>query len=58
MPSQATDNATDDDTFRLANEPQRVIKHEPVDNTATQRVLFSGLECLPGQLDLFESDSQ
>lgn len=43
--------------FRLQNDPPRVAKPDYDDGECDrQRVLFAGLDCLPGQMDLFETD--
>lgn len=43
--------------FVLANE-RPAPKREAFDsNKGTQRVLFTGMDCLPGQLDLFATDN-
>ena len=46
-----------DEPFRLAND-QPTAKPLSFENSerTRQRVLFSGLDCLPGQLDLFDTD--
>lgn len=46
-----------DDPFRLVNDKSipRPTQFENSDRTR-QQVLFSGLDCLPGQLDLFDAD--
>jgi len=45
--------------FALANDPPRAPKWlgEP-SPPQTQRVLITGLSCMPGQLDLFEESEQ
>lgn len=43
--------------FVLVNE-RPAPKREAFDsNKGTQRVLFTGMDCLPGQLDLFATDN-
>lgn len=45
------------ETFQLSREPERAERREvSVEPERRQKVLFSGLDCLPGQLDLFETD--
>ena len=41
------------DKFELENEPNRKKTPEFHDTEAEQRTLLSGLDCLPGQEDLF-----
>ena len=45
--------------FTLRNEP---VKSKPMPSESTdrtrQQMLFSGLDCLPGQLDLFPTDGR
>ena len=47
--------------FQLRNDPPaaspRSTLRDPVDEKR-QRVLFAGLDCLPGQLDLFATDGE
>lgn len=43
------------DPFTLRNDPPR--QPPAADDPTRQRVLFSGLDCLPGQQDLFETDT-
>lgn len=46
-----------DEPFRLDDEPQPTKKTESVEpKKETQQVLFSGLDLLPGQRDLFTTD--
>lgn len=46
-----------DEPFRLVQEPASGQKRwNPENVQASQKVLFSGLDCLPGQQDLFETD--
>jgi hypothetical protein len=47
---------SDDDPFQLQNEPPKPKPTEFTDNDGRQRVLFSGLNCLPGQQNLFPTD--
>lgn len=42
-----------DDGFRLVNDPERPAKPVIVCEPERQRLLLDGLDCLPGQLDLF-----
>jgi len=46
----------DEDEFRLANDPRLPSKWlgEP-SPPQTQRVLITGLDCAPGQIDLFDA---
>ena len=47
-----------DEPFTLQNAPQvRKQDFTPRDNRK-QRVLFAGMNCLPGQLDLFQTDGE
>lgn len=41
------------DGFRLVNDPERPAKPVIVCEPERQRLLLDGLDCLPGQLDLF-----
>jgi hypothetical protein len=46
-----------DETFTLSNPPPQPIPWRgPKPENTRQTVLLSGLDCLPGQLDLFEPD--
>ena len=42
-----------DDVFALRNDPPRRPKLAIVAEPMRQRVLIDGLDCLPGQIDLF-----
>lgn len=42
-----------DDGFRLMNDPERPARPVIVCEPERQRLLIDGLDCLPGQLDLF-----
>lgn len=42
--------------FTLANERPNKLAPEFGNDQGRQRVLFSGLDCCPGQLDLFDTD--
>ena len=43
--------------FRLENKPpRREYKPKPTPHMERQRVFFAGMDCEPGQLDLFETD--
>lgn len=42
--------------FTLSRIPVRDKPERQPDPPQRQRALFSGLDCLPGQLDLFETD--
>ena len=45
--------------FTLENDTPAPKRYEPVETAARrQGMLFAGLDCLPGQLDLFETDGQ
>jgi hypothetical protein len=44
------------DEFTLANEVPRPKPLEFSNDPTRQRVLFAGLDCLPGQQDLFATD--
>ena len=43
----------DDEPFTLANDAVRPARDLVETEKQTQRLLLSGLDCLPGQLDLF-----
>ncbi len=43
-------------TFELGNDKPHKTPPVFLSNSGTQRVLFSGLDCCPGQLDLFQTD--
>lgn len=44
--------------FALRNDPPAPPKGPPIFGiTGQQKVLFTGLDCLPGQLDLFSTDA-
>ena len=46
-------------TFKLQNDEPAPRKRKIVSTErAKQRVLFAGLNCLPGQQNLFETDGQ
>jgi hypothetical protein len=48
-----------DDSFSLVNDPDPSPlpkKDGQPDPKAKQLVLFAGMDCLPGQLDLFDTD--
>lgn len=50
-------NQPGDEPFRLA--PPKPPRPKPAEfntNAGRQKVLFSGLDCLPGQMDLFLTD--
>ena len=50
--------ATADSSFALANDPPAPPKGPPIfGNKATQKALFTGCDCEPGQLDLFSTDA-
>ena len=42
--------------FQLTNPPPKRRKTEFHNTTGTQKLLVSGLDCFPGQLDLFDTD--
>ena len=46
-------HAAEFDDFTLANDPRKHRPRKFDDDPARQRVLIDGLDCLPGQLDLF-----
>jgi hypothetical protein len=47
------------DDFTLANDPPKETPWQPPPTEkARQKALFSGLDCLPGQEDLFPTDGQ
>ena len=44
-----------EEPFRLRNAPPKTKKWEPpVHKKGNQKLLFTGLDCLPGQQDLFD----
>lgn len=47
------DDDSEGDEFELANDPPRPVKPVIVCEPERQRLLIDGLDCLPGQLDLF-----
>lgn len=49
----------DDNPFQLIQEPaSRQVARRPENVQATQTKLFSGLDCLPDQQDLFQTDGR
>jgi hypothetical protein len=46
------------DVFRLANEKRSTPQRFATSDRTCQKLLFSGLDCLPGQLDLFQTDGE
>ena len=46
----------DREAFKLTNPPARPKPATFETNTGRQKVLFSGMNCLPGQIDLFKTD--
>jgi hypothetical protein len=50
-----------EERFVLTNPPPRATPPEspgPQPEDTQQRVLFSGMDCLPGQQNLFETDGE
>ena len=48
-----------DETFTLSNPPPKPIPWRgPKPENTRQTMLLSGLDCLPGQGDLFETDGE
>ncbi len=49
-----------DERWNLSNDPARVVRQqtEGAQPTTRQRALFCGLDCLPGQRDLFPTDGE
>lgn len=47
---------SDDEPFVLANDPPRRVPVRFENDDRRQRTLFDGLDCLPGQEDLFADD--
>ena len=47
-----------EETFTLTNEEPQPRPRKFESDRGQQRVLFSGLDCLPGQLDLFATDGE
>jgi hypothetical protein len=48
-----------DDRYVLTNPPPRLPESgDPQPENTRQRVLFSGMDCLPGQRNLFETDGE
>jgi hypothetical protein len=47
----------DSEPFRLVN-PRPRVRPSIENNTARQRTLLAGLDCLPGQGDLFATDGE
>ncbi len=47
----------DQNDFQLVNDqPVKRRAPDPPDVKPSQMVLFSGMDCMPGQLDLFDTD--
>jgi hypothetical protein len=46
------------EVFSLTNKPQRRVLIGELLPPEVQTVLFAGMNCLPGQLDLFQTDGQ
>ncbi len=45
------------ETFFLSNNPTpKKPRHFESNDKTRQKLLFSGLDCLPGQMDLFDTD--
>jgi len=53
-----TPETPDDKPFTLANEAPRTKPARFENNSARQMVLLAGLDCLPGQRDLFATDGE
>jgi len=47
-----------DEPFQLTNPPPKRKKIDVPNTTGTQKMLLSGLDCLPGQKDLFQTDGE
>ena len=48
-------NETEDEPFELQNAPPgRTPWQPPIHPKGVQKMLFTGLDCLPGQQDLFD----
>jgi hypothetical protein len=47
-----------DEPFTLRNDPPDQAKAEFENNDCRQRLLFAGLNCLPGQIDVFVTDGE
>jgi hypothetical protein len=47
---------TEPEPFALRNDPPAATKATFENNPCRQRVLLAGLDCLPGQQDLFPTD--
>ena len=54
----AMGDAQPEPPFRLVNEKPAAAKRDVADEPRNQRTLFAGLDCLPGQLDLFPTDGE
>ena len=53
------DHASDEgQRFTLANDPPRKPPERFENSEGRQRMLLSGLDCLPDQRDLFETDGE
>lgn len=49
----------EDQDFKLTNEPQKPIRDSELrDEPSRQKVMFAGMDCLPGQMDLFDTDGE
>jgi hypothetical protein len=44
--------------FQLANDPPQPKPRELENGASAQRMLLAGLDCLPGQHDLFQTDGE
>ena len=47
-----------DEAFRLSSDPPKPKRATFENDPCRQTVLFTGLDCLPGQQDLFHVDGQ
>lgn len=51
------EHMNEDQDFKLKNEPQKPRSDSDVrDEPSRQTVMFAGMDCLPGQMDLFNTD--
>ena len=51
-------NANHDEPFRLVNPPAKLKPWKPAAEAMRQKTLLAGLDCKPGQLDLFATDGE
>ena len=47
-----------DEVYRLQNNQRKAAPARFESQGSTQKVLFSGMDCLPGQQDLFPTDGR